>query len=263
MAKILIVDDSAAMRRNLKVIFRREGHAIVDEASNGLEACQKYEQHLPDLVTMDITMPIMGGIEAVKNIIKSHPDANIVMVSALNQKNMVFTALECGAKHYVIKPIQQNKVMEVVNEVLATYQAEKKDDFEKMLDKLESEIKDDRAKRSGKAEETFSIENKNGIFIVTIPESIDQNQIASLANAVKGLMYIKPLRIAVNFDNFVNVKSLTEFTLNGLKKVFEEIDSLSGELNIICKNKIFLNFLKMKFKTLASFYSEISEIEAY
>lgn len=118
MAKILIVDDSMIMRRNLKAILVQAGHSVIAEASNGKEAFIEYEKHMPDLVTMDITMPIMNGIDAVKKIISSFPDARIVMISALDQRNMVFEALENGAKHYIVKPIAADNVLSVIHAVL-------------------------------------------------------------------------------------------------------------------------------------------------
>ncbi len=90
MAKILVVDDSNIMRRNLKRVLEDGGHEVIDQASDGEEALAKYERHRPDLVTMDISMPKVNGIEAVKNIISKFSDAKIVMISALDQKYLVF-----------------------------------------------------------------------------------------------------------------------------------------------------------------------------
>ncbi len=118
MARILIVDDSIIMRRNLNTILTQAGHSIIAEATNGKEAFIEYQKQMPDLVTMDITMPIMNGIEAVKNILNKFPEAKIIMISALDQRNMVFEALENGAKHYIIKPINPDNVLAVVNTVL-------------------------------------------------------------------------------------------------------------------------------------------------
>ena len=117
-ARILIVDDSTIMRRNIKTVLTEAGHSIIAEASNGKEAFMEYEKHMPDLVTMDITMPIMNGIEAVKKITCRFPQAKIVMISALDQRNMVFEALENGAKHYIIKPIAPDNVLAVLDTVL-------------------------------------------------------------------------------------------------------------------------------------------------
>jgi len=117
-ARILIVDDSIIMRRNLKTILTQAGHSVIAEASNGKEAFIEYEKCMPDLVTMDITMPIMNGIDAVKNIIDRFPEAKIIMISALDQRNMVFEALENGAKHYIVKPITPDDVCGTVNTVI-------------------------------------------------------------------------------------------------------------------------------------------------
>jgi two-component system chemotaxis response regulator CheY len=118
MANILIVDDSSIMRRNLRTILAQGKHTVVGEATNGQEAVVEYEKSKPDLVTMDITMPVMDGIEAVKKIIEKFPEARIVMVSALDQKKMVFEALQNGARHYIVKPITAQKVLNVIDEVL-------------------------------------------------------------------------------------------------------------------------------------------------
>lgn len=120
MARILVVDDSPVMRRSISIILKNDGHEIVAEASNGMQALNEYEAHLPDLVTMDITMPLMDGIEAVKRIIKKFPEAKIVMISALGHKDRVFEAVKNGAKHYIIKPFTKEKVNEVINVVLNT-----------------------------------------------------------------------------------------------------------------------------------------------
>lgn len=120
MATVLITDDSVLMRRNLKTIFTKAGHEVVAEATNGLQAFQMYEKHRPDIVTMDITMPVVNGIDAVKNIMTAYPDAKIIMISGLDQKNMVFQSLELGAKYYILKPITVEKVMKTVNEVLGS-----------------------------------------------------------------------------------------------------------------------------------------------
>lgn len=103
---------------------------MVAEAKDGDEACRKYMMYKPDLVTMDITMHGMNGLDAVKEIVSYDKNARIVMVSAMSQKNMVIRALKNGAKHFIIKPITVEKVIKVVNEVMGI----KNDD---MLDKEE------------------------------------------------------------------------------------------------------------------------------
>lgn len=118
LARVLVVDDSSIMRRNLSTILSRAGHTIVAEAGDGELGVKEYEKHKPDLVTMDITMPVLDGIGAVKKIIAFDPEALIIMISALDQKFMVLTAIQNGARHYIIKPFSSEKVIEIVNEVL-------------------------------------------------------------------------------------------------------------------------------------------------
>ena len=118
MAKsVLIVDDAAFMRMMLKKILTAENFEIVAEASNGREAIKKYEEHNPDLVTMDITMPDMDGIEAVKEILNYDEDANIIMVSAMGQQKMVVEAVQAGAEDFVVKPFEKERVMEAVGKI--------------------------------------------------------------------------------------------------------------------------------------------------
>lgn len=124
MARILIADDSAVIRKTLKRILQSVGHEIVDEAKNGVEAVERYQALQPDLVTMDISMPIMSGIEAVKQIVQNYQDAKIVMISAIDEKNQVFEALECGAKHYIIKPFNENTVLKIIDVVISHHMVE-------------------------------------------------------------------------------------------------------------------------------------------
>jgi two-component system chemotaxis response regulator CheY len=118
MATILIVDDSILMRRNLRVLLQQAGHVIVAEAADGLQGYREYEKHKPEIVTMDITMPVMNGIDAVKKIVDDFPGANIIMISALDQRSMIFESINNGAKHYVLKPITPANLLAVIDQVL-------------------------------------------------------------------------------------------------------------------------------------------------
>lgn len=111
MARIMITDDAAFMRMMLKTLLSEGGHEVVAEASNGQEAVDFYDVHRPDLVTMDITMPVMAGISAVRAIKEKHPDAKIVMCSAMGQKEMVMEAIQAGAKGFIVKPFEKEKVL--------------------------------------------------------------------------------------------------------------------------------------------------------
>lgn len=115
---VLIVDDALFMRMMIKDILSKDGFEIVGEAENGVDAVKKYAELHPDLVTMDIVMPEMDGIEAVRNIIKIDPQARVLMCSAMGQQPLVVEALEAGAKDFIIKPFQPAKVVEAVRKAL-------------------------------------------------------------------------------------------------------------------------------------------------
>jgi two-component system chemotaxis response regulator CheY len=115
--KVLIVDDAAFMRMLLKDIITKAGYEVVGEASNGAEAIEKYKELKPDIVTMDITMPEMNGIEATKEIMKVDPNANIIMCSAMGQQMMVVEAIQAGAKDFIVKPFQQGRVVEALSKI--------------------------------------------------------------------------------------------------------------------------------------------------
>jgi two-component system chemotaxis response regulator CheY len=120
MGRILIVDDTLFMRTLLKNILFSGGHEIVGEAGDGAEAVEKYEALKPDLVTMDVVMPKMNGIEALKEIKKIDPGAKVVMCTAVGQEQMVKLAIKTGARGYVVKPFQAPKVLDEVKNVLAS-----------------------------------------------------------------------------------------------------------------------------------------------
>ena len=117
-ARILIADDAVFMRHMIKDILKKNGYEVVGEAETGSEAVLKYQELKPDLVTMDIVMPDMGGIEAVKKIVQIDPKANILMCSAMGQKALVIEAIQAGAKDFVVKPFQPSRVLEAVGRIL-------------------------------------------------------------------------------------------------------------------------------------------------
>ena len=118
MARVLIVDDAAFMRMMIKDILEKNGYEVCGEAPNGLVAVELYNKEKPDIVTMDITMPDMDGIEAVKNIRATNPDAKIIMCSAMGQQSMVMDAIKAGAKDFIVKPFQPDRVLEAVKKVV-------------------------------------------------------------------------------------------------------------------------------------------------
>ena len=117
--RVLVVDDAAFMRMMIKDILRKGGYEVVGEAEDGAKAIEKFRELRPDLVTMDITMPDMDGISAVREIRKMEPNALIIMCSAMGQQAMVIDAIQAGAKDFVVKPFQPERVLEAVRKVLA------------------------------------------------------------------------------------------------------------------------------------------------
>ena len=119
MAKnILICDDAAFMRMMIKDILGKNGYNVAGEAENGLKAVEKFKELSPDLVLMDITMPEMDGIAALKEIKKIDAGAKVIMCSAMGQQAMVIESIQAGAKDFIVKPFQQDRVLESVNKVV-------------------------------------------------------------------------------------------------------------------------------------------------
>lgn len=118
MARVLVVDDAAFMRMMLTNMLTKGGHEVIGQAENGKQAVELYSSLLPDLVTMDITMPEMDGLEALKLIMGKDANAKIVMCSAMGQQAMVLDAVKSGAKDFIVKPFEETKILETVNKVV-------------------------------------------------------------------------------------------------------------------------------------------------
>ncbi len=118
MKKILVVDDAMFMRTMIKNILKDSSeYEVVAEAENGKEAVEKYQEHQPDIVTLDITMPEMDGLEALKNIIGMDKGAKVIMCSAMGQQGMVLDAIKNGAKDFIVKPFQADRVLEALGKL--------------------------------------------------------------------------------------------------------------------------------------------------
>lgn len=119
MAKnILIADDATFMRLMLKDILIKNGYNIIGEAQNGIDAINKYKELKPDLVTLDITMPEMDGLTALKYLREDDPNANVIMCSAMGQQAMVIEAIQNGAKDFIVKPFQPDRVVEAIKKII-------------------------------------------------------------------------------------------------------------------------------------------------
>ena len=115
---VLICDDAAFMRMMIKDILTKNGYNVVGEAENGLKAVEKYNETKPDLVMMDITMPEMDGIQALKKIKELDPAAVVIMCSAMGQQAMVIESIQSGAKDFIVKPFQADRVLEAVQKAI-------------------------------------------------------------------------------------------------------------------------------------------------
>jgi two-component system chemotaxis response regulator CheY len=118
MARVLVVDDAAFMRKVLTDALAKGGHDVVGEAANGAEAVVRYQELRPDVTTLDITMPEKDGLAALKEILAADPTAKVIMCSALGQESKVLESIKSGAKDFVVKPFQADRVLEAVGKAL-------------------------------------------------------------------------------------------------------------------------------------------------
>lgn len=225
MARILIVDDSIVMRKNLATILTNAGHTVAGEASNGRQAITQYEELKPDIVTMDISMPMLSGVDAVKQIIKIDGNAKIIMISAVNQKKMVFNAINNGAKHYIVKPIDSKKVISIINEVIT----------EDALNEQAKEIdKNDK-------EQGFEIENVDGKFIIKFNKHLGVKDHNYLDMAIRGIMFIKPLRV---FFDFKAIDDISPNVLGPIVRLSKEIEDVGGKVAFMTSTDVMENKIK-------------------
>lgn len=283
MAKILVVDDSSIMRRNLSTILTEAGHIIVGEASNGESAYKDYEKLMPDIVTMDITMPILDGITAVKKIIKYYPDANIIMISALDQKQMVLSAVQHGAKHYIIKPFTAEKIKSVINEVLnhaeaqkkaAVYEGNKVDniDHADSINNVNNEsneaatniedidsliaVLDKEASSEASAKEAellpFTIESKVNQLNITISSSIQLENFQSLSMIIQGFLFLKSLTVILDLGDS---KHFEQAIVNKLLELTHLVTGHGAHIKVTANNNEVLELLK----STNPFFSSIIE----
>lgn len=118
MAKIVIVDDSKFLRVTLSNILKKENHEIVGEGENGLQAIQLYKELRPDILTLDLTMPKMSGLEALREIKKEFPHAKVMICSALGKEKMVVDSIKSGAADFIVKPFDEERVLQAVQRLL-------------------------------------------------------------------------------------------------------------------------------------------------
>src|SRR3712207_2349601 len=118
MPTVLIVDDAAFMRSMIRDILTKNGFNVVGEAGNGNEAVRLYEELKPDIVTMDIVMPLKSGIEATRDIVSKFPEARVIMCSALGQETLVMEAMDVGASDFIVKPFKEDQVLSICRKLV-------------------------------------------------------------------------------------------------------------------------------------------------
>ena len=258
MATVLIVDDSSMARRNLRNILISEGHSILAEATNGVQAFVEYENHKPDLVTMDITMPIMNGIDGTKKILNTYPNAKIIMVSALNQKLMILEALKNGAKHYIVKPFSYEKVVEVVSEVLNVPSLSLKSDTNRTAVHKPLNINPNIPSIPPTNPEVpvirpLFIETKDGISVINLTKSMSDKNIAALKLGIQRISSINPTKVVFNFGDIENIE---DDTFCKIVEISNNILELEGSCIMVSSSQDFVLNISAKNSSLPiKFYS--------
>jgi two-component system chemotaxis response regulator CheY len=259
MANILIVDDSSIARYNLANILVEAGHKIVAEAPNGELAFKEYQRHLPDLVTMDITMPMLDGIGAVKKIMSKYADANIIMISALDQKHMVLTAIQCGAKHYIIKPFNASTVLRIVDEVLlfAENAAKHSQAISGMLEDTISNINttiqdiDHTINKLGGTPEVeimksampFTVVNKTKELHIRLHSSIKPESFSSLEMIIQGFLYMNSFVVKLDLQD---IKHPAEELISKIAGLARLVEAQEGKFKIEAANPEALEYITSK-----------------
>jgi two-component system, chemotaxis family, chemotaxis protein CheY len=244
--KILIVDDSCMVRYRIKELFRKVGQNWVIEAGDGVQAVNKFKEHLPELVTMDITMPKMDGIVAMKKILEIEPKTKIIMISALGQKFTVLEAIRSGAVHFIVKPFDNEKVIRVINEVIRleidSTNGEQKKNIENNA-RTDKEIKaagNNLEVRESPCEK-LSFENVCGTFIIKIHDDACIDEANGYNMIMKGIIHVKPLNVVFEFgvldyidSDFMKVVSCS----------IEDIISVGGKYKLSSRNERFKAYVK-------------------
>jgi DNA-binding NarL/FixJ family response regulator/anti-anti-sigma regulatory factor len=235
LASILIVDDSLIMRRNLRTILERNGHVIVAEATNGEDAIRLYALHQPDLVTMDITMPVLNGIEAVRRIITAHPKACIIVISAFDQRNMLFEAMDNGAKQYMIKPITETKLIQAVSTALETVPDHHQQTQIHTPTAATPHTYPSSSPHSSHQHpiHTITVTNQNGRFIIQLPQPLLPEHMTACKAALQGLMFIRPLLLTIDLS-FTSV--IPSWAIQHLRAIADNVQQVSGHLLFITSN---------------------------
>jgi len=261
MATIMIVDDSPIFRRSLRLICESAGHRVVQEAAEGQEAIAAYARGGIDLISMDIQLPGMDGLETVRRIRETDPNAVIVMISSLEQRSKVYEAIRLGAKHYITKPYTETKVAEVLNAVLQAAgraatagetSAERPKERAIGPTRAQERLKLDAAVLS---DLPFALAIRDGRCELTIHKYITDGHVRCLHSCLQGLLYCHKARFLLLFEEPV----LHE---EGDRLLFEFVHSVrkrKGTIGIVAEAPGLFAPLQAKYKI--GVYRSREEIE--
>ena len=218
MARIVVVDDSKASRTLLKSILVNAGHEVVAEAENGQAAISVCQAHQPDIVTLDIGMPVMDGISALKVIRADSPAIKVVMISAISEKPKVYTALELGAIYYIIKPFDAKFVTKAINDVLS-------DSFSLKTTKKPST-------NQTPAESPFSISSDGAHYSINITTHFNFTHLSALRGAISAIAGKSPvLKLYVDSPGEFDIDALT-----GLLNLMKTVRDRGGQIELFDGN---------------------------
>ncbi|MBP2637276.1 MAG: cheB 5 [Firmicutes bacterium] len=243
MARVLVVDDALMMRKTIGTFLVKAGHEV-EEAANGKQAVDVYKRQRPDLVTMDITMPELDGIEALLQITAFDPQARVVMVSALGQKHKVFDALQKGAKGYILKPFTEDKLLAIIDELLGATTGSTKEIPPDLTVMNSYEVKPLTAKMA------FSIETREGRVRIAVLREFATADYEDMVKAIKNIRLGLPTEII--FD-FTSGNGLSNKTVLPFKEIIEDAVAAGDSLRIVCHTHDYAAYFRS--------FSVVKEIE--
>lgn len=244
MARILIVDDSAVARKSLREIVTSLGHTVVSEAANGAQAFVEYKQHKPDVITMDLTMQGMSGAEATSKIIATFPEARIIVISAMEERQVVLDALERGARHFIIKPIAKDKVSVILNNVLQQkFDQHKHMELVRQLKKT-SEVYSPLRVTVPQYQPPYQISLDSKLILVKINSTLTTKSCQSLAIELEEYLTGEP-RILFDFGNTPDLDLAVFAEVN---KLVDSIQNNSGMVKAISRQQSFIDAVLMENK---------------
>ncbi|MFK7691627.1 response regulator [Paenibacillus sp. HJGM_3] len=272
MAMILIVDDSSILRLSLREILEASGHEVVAEAEDAEEALEMYRSHRVDLVTMDIQLPGKSGIEAVRMIKEFDPEARIMMVSSVEQRNLIYEAIKLGAKHYIIKPFTREKVNEVIKSILPESLVSVPTSSAKETSRQTSRDPDaDKAANNSKSKTAyekivdpqaiglpFDVSIESGKIIFTLYKYVTEHTLPYMVGCLQGLLHIYNAKYVIVLEK---VSVSQDAALLPIIDFIRIVRSRRGTIAVVAEENNQYIVLKSKLNT--EVYKSVKEISWY